>query len=346
MTHVSSRKIVIRHEIPAEYELWQRKWLAQLPELEQLTRGLTRIFSSVHPVPVCVLDRQINMSWSSSPTEIVTCALADGRELRVLCKYVSRERQRGERHQRGIEHEARVYQSVLRGLTLPTATFHGFYRDADSDLQFMALEYLSDGVRLHKLLEPGAPQLAAQWIGEFHATLEQRRSDHRLSFLSTYDAEYYRGWTARTAEFTGVLLSRYPWLADLCTRTSEWSELLLSASPTVIHGEFYPDNVVVQGGVPRPVDWESAAIAPGEIDLACLTSGAWSPEIVRECEAEYRRVRWSSSSPPAAHESLLAAARIYLHFRWLGDSRDQATGERIRWRFEQLRLDAERLQLL
>ena len=48
----------------------------------------------------------------------------------------------------------------------------------------------------------------------------------------------------------------------------------------MIHGEYYPHNILFQSGVVRPVDWETAALAPGEIDLATLCEG-WPPEEIR-----------------------------------------------------------------
>ena len=59
-------------------------------------------------------------------------------------------------------------------------------------------------------------------------------------------------------------------------------ERLLALPATVIHGEFFASNVMVDesGGRLRvcPVDWEMAAIGPGRVDLAGLTSGGWTQE--------------------------------------------------------------------
>ena len=56
---------------------------------------------------------------------------------------------------------------------------------------------------------------------------------------------------------------------------------------TVIHGEFYPKNVLIHDGIVCPIDWESTAISVGEIDLAALTEN-WSEEIVQQCKIEYQ----------------------------------------------------------
>ena len=119
---------------------------------------------------------------------------------------------------------------------------------------------------------------------------------------------------------------------------------LLAPSPTIIHSEYYPMNILLQEGMIRPVDWESAAIAAGEIDLASLTEN-WPTNIVQECELDYQRARWPAG-PPADFERTLGAAQFYLSFRWLGDRPAWTTHESNLWRFERLRSVGERLQLI
>ena len=94
-------------------------------------------------------------------------------------------------------------------------------------------------------------------------------------------------------------------------------ELLLGSPTTVIHGEFYPSNVLRVGDAIRPVDWESAAVGAGEIDLASLVEG-WPEKLARECVENYRGIRWPQGAP-ASFERVLDAARVYLALRWLGD---------------------------
>ena len=97
------------------------------------------------------------------------------------------------------------------------------------------------------------------------------------------------------------------------------ARLLVEGSLTVIHGEYYPDNVLVRETVVHPVDWQTAAVAAGEIDLAALTE-RWPRGVAEQCENAYRRARWGDRTPASFHETLLAA-RLYLHFRWPGDRR-------------------------
>jgi hypothetical protein len=63
------------------------------------------------------------------------------------------------------------------------------------------------------------------------------------------------------------------------------------------------------------------------------------------CEEAYQRARWPEGVP-AGFERTLDAARIYLHFRWLGERPDWTIREKTLWRYEHLRAVAERLGLL
>jgi aminoglycoside phosphotransferase (APT) family kinase protein len=86
----------------------------------------------------------------------------------------------------------------------------------------------------------------------------------------------------------------------------------------VVHGEFSLGNVLLRNGEVYPVDWESAGLAPGEIDLAFFTLG-WPRRLRRRVEAAYTRRRWPGGPPPE-FETTLKAARIHACFRVLGDS--------------------------
>ena len=111
--------------------------------------------------------------------------------------------------------------------------------------------------------------------------------------------------------------------------------------PTVVHGEFYPENILVREGAIYPIDWESTALAAGEIDLASLTEG-WSEDVARDCEEQYRQVRWPGG-PPDGFYRRLWTARLYLQFRWLGDHPETDVSE---WRLEALLVAGQRLGLL
>jgi thiamine kinase-like enzyme len=94
---------------------------------------------------------------------------------------------------------------------------------------------------------------------------------------------------------------------------------LLESEPTLVHGDFYPANVLLADGAVIPVDWEWAGVGAGELDLAALVDG-WSAGTVDACLGDYRQARWSPGGDHGHHERL-AAARLFLAARWLGGHR-------------------------
>ena len=320
--------------------------LLSLPGLEALKIGLNCAFRSCSSgeSDVVVLRREPSIRASSFPSEIVTCRLADGTQRALLCKYAAGYNHKCYGHRSGVAYEAEVYRRVLKDLPLTSANFYGASTDPCAGEFWLILEYLANAVRVTKTPEPCAMGLAAQWIGRFHAVNEKRlKYAPELSFLHTYDREYYLGWARRALLFAGPMLGQFSWLDTLCRRFEAIVDSLLAVPRTIIHGEYYPGNVLFRAGAVYPVDWESAAIAPGEIDLASLTE-RW-PEICEECEREYKLARWPKGSP-AESDWRLAAARLYLAFRWLGDRAAWTTDKTLGWRFEQLRSAGERLGLI
>jgi Phosphotransferase enzyme family len=191
---------------------------------------------------------------------------------------------------------------------------HGAHHEPGSLLGWLFIEYSTSSERVNLDPEPkGAMIGAARWPGQFHRWSDDRTLRRRASLLKAYDARYYEAWTQRAARFAG---GRRDWVARLCERSSTALINLLVPEPVVIHGEFYDENVVVRDGVIYPVDWQSAAIGAGELDLASLTE-CWDDEISRACELEYQQARWPQGAPYGFGERL-EAARVYWSLRWLG----------------------------
>jgi aminoglycoside phosphotransferase (APT) family kinase protein len=248
-------------------------------------------------------------------------------------------------HRGGVAYEAAVYRHLLQPSQASTPTWYGTYTDISTGGSWLVLEYLEKNLRLPQVTETAAPMsLAARWIGQFHRVSEERLSRVPMRFLIRYNTEYYLGWVRRTSLFAGHLHQRFPWLGTLCEQSEEFISLLSTSPLAVIHGEYYPKNILFRGGAVYPIDWESAAVAAGEIDLAALTEN-WGVEIVRQCKHEYQRARWPEGAP-ANFERKLCAARLYLYFRWLGDRPNWTTHPRYLHSFAQLRSAGERLGLI
>jgi hypothetical protein len=176
---------------------------------------------------------------------------------------------------------------------------------------------------------------ASAWLGRFHAANGPRAADGSWPFLKRYDADYYLGWARRTSLYAGRLHRQFPWLAPLAERFGGVAETLLGAPPTVIHGEFFPHNVFYYGEAIYPLDWESAAVAAGEIDLAALTDG-WEDEPVARFRRAYGEVRWPGGEPEQA-DRWFTAAQVFLQFRWLGDRPDWSQNKKVFYRYDVLK---------
>jgi hypothetical protein len=289
---------------------------------------------------------------STFPNEVVTCRLADGKTRRVFVKYEAGRSHDAFGHHGGVAYEAQVYRRVLNPLPDFCPRCLGASTDPNTGNAWLVLEHvygtvrLSDLVRARATRQPRAMAEAARWLGRFHAAHEERARDPEFSVLKCYDPEFYRGWASRTFEFARPLLGRFPWLTELRESGDAWFTPLLAARPTIIHGEFYAKTLLLRGAKLFIVDWECAAIAACEIDLAALTEGVhWPAALVRRCKRAFVRARWPQGAP-AGFERTLDAASLYLHFRWLGERPDWTTREKTLWRYEHMHAAAKRAGLL
>src|SRR6266851_2183008 len=247
------------------------------------------------PDGVAVVQRVPNRRPHTFPSEVVKCRLADGRELSLFAKYQAGAGNPAHGHRGGVAYEADVYRHVLRSSSSSTPRFHGSYSDVDAGETWLVIEYLDGGQRVVDTTAPkqaggqprvGAMPLAAAWLGHFHSEHEAER-DPAACLLTIYDGDYYTGWARRTALLAADWRDSFPWLATLCMRGAEAMTVLQGTPLTVVHGEFYPGNVLIRNGTVYPIDWESAAVAAGEIDLAALIEH-WPVEIARRCIRAYR----------------------------------------------------------
>ena len=325
-----------------------------LPQGPILTRRLSEALrgNSAFPAPLTVLSRKLPPMMSTFPNEAVTCRFADGRKRRLFVKYEAGVSHNSHGHRGGISYERQVYEHILRDYPRFRPRYLGAHTDAHTGESWLILEYLDRCVRVMDIAvdepsrEPVAMLESARWIGRFHQAQATLAANGACSFLKKYNAEYYRGWSRRTARLTRPLHELHPWLPVLCKRDDVWMPILLNAPCTVIHGEYYGKTVMFKKNNVFPVDWESAAVGAGEIDLAALTEGIrWPGKVVTACVREYQRERWPEGSP-ASFPPTLDAARLYLHFRWLGERKDWTFHPKAVWRYEQLRSVGERLGLI
>ncbi len=318
----------------------------ELPDRETLQNGLAKVLGERAVDGIEFLERRRNVYESSFISEIVTCRFGDGQELDLFIKYGRPGEDKWDNFRGNVEFEVAVYRDVLRPLPLTTVTFYGAFTDNVSRYTWLVLAYLGDAYRLN--YSPDANKAivwSATWLGQFHAAAQDGLTSGSIPRLNAHTANYYLSWARRTLEYAEPFKKQYPWLTEICAAYQAVIPLLVSSPHTIIHGEYYPMNILVDGTRINPVDWQTAAIARGEIDLASLIDGWKDEELVQEAIDEYCLARWQGGAQPE-FEQTLTVALIHWQFRWLGVKPSLRKFADLSWRFEQLRVLGEKTSLI
>ncbi len=304
------------------------------PATDELAQGLAAVLAANGDLSI--ERREPNRYASTFASEIVTCRVGAGR-VELLCKYgpAGEDNTRANRHRGGVPYEASVYERCLSRAGCSTPAYHGRFDLPRAGQCCLVVQYLAGAQPAGKMVHRCPLSQVATWIGRFHAMHTGQLDERCYAFLCRYDASYYRFWAERAAMQASDHRDAR-WLAELCTAFADRAMELLGGDETLIHGEFYPSNVLVQDETVYPVDWESAAIGAGVIDLAALTED-WSVEEVRACRDAYVAARFAGKAP-GDFDRRLDAGRLYLHLRWLGGRVDWKRRARAR----RSRLDAVR----
>jgi hypothetical protein len=255
---------------------------------------------------------------TSHPLEELDVELADGTTLLLLRKDLGTQPGKRPPFLHDPAREIETYRRVLVPARLGTADFYGA---VDGQLYIEKV----DAVELWQVGELDVWQRVAHWLAQMHDALAGRVDEPHLL---RYDADFYRLWLARAQEISGDL--------EPVTRVYDSViERLLGLPQGLIHGDFYPANILVSEARVCPVDWELAANGPPLLDLAALTTG-WAGGEQDAIVAAYGDVP----------QEALDCCRLHLAVRWLGWSDDWTPpAEHAKdWRGEALEL-AERLDV-
>jgi hypothetical protein len=267
--------------------------------------------------PPLALERRPHAYRTSHATEEVEVRLDASPPLRLLVKDVSAS---------GLTDSARpvkppflhdplreieVYAGPLAEEDGPPRSY-GAVVDSGRDRYALLLE-LVEGRELWQAGELEAWQDAARWLAGFHG----RHPAPAAGRLIRWDDAYLRRWLDRAQRFTGS-----PELAAVAAGYDRVVECLLALPPVLAHGELYASNVLVRdSGAVCAVDWEMAALAPGLVDLAALTTGGWSDAERTAIEDAYREALDPGLRDPleaAGFDAALACCRLQLALQWLG----------------------------
>jgi hypothetical protein len=196
--------------------------------------------------------------------------------------------------------EPEVYRSLLANADLGTARFEASVIDPRRERFWLVVEKV-EADPLYQLDLEIWPRVA-RWLARCHVRFAGTSAD----WLMPYDREFFELWPTRA----GVDLPGY----------ASAVERLAGLPTTLVHGDFYPSNVLVAEDRVCPVDWERAGVGPGVLDVAALTLGLVDDQVDRVGEAYRRALPDSPDRDSFAGD--LACARLALVVQWLGWSPD------------------------
>lgn len=262
--------------------------------------------------------------------ELLTCEIGSER-LRLHCA----RHPAGPAGRQAEPYAVHVHRRVLDGSDLPTLRLVGTHREPATGAVWVVTERPHESWRLSEIATADAMDVATRWLATFHRTFE---------FTSVADMPDLRRFRLDDYVSVAVAASKVTdapgWLPRLAEGFAETADLLREPPLTAVVGATYPHNWMVADGRAIPVDLGSAAVGPGELDLATLLDG-WPPDMVRRCTRLYRGVRWPDSLAEQ-YGVRLDMCRLYVQLREVADEGDKIPV----WRIEALRDSGQRLGLL
>jgi thiamine kinase-like enzyme len=324
--------------------------MVTMAETTKLIAALEEIFSRYfdRPCQIASLERHASPYRSSYELEEIVVSMEDGPTLPLLFKNLSWDGlpeyvQKGKpRFLYDPQREIETYRIFLRGGELGTPLYYGATVDEQTQSHWLFIEKVF-GKELYQIGEFEHWKEVARWLAKFHsygANLNGLAQQAEAAHLIQYDGNYYAKWLHRAR---ALHLQNLPskkthtagkhaqdemdWLLNCYARAIGH---LVALPLTLIHGEFYASNVLVQetetGLRVCAVDWEMAALAPGLMDLAALTSGNWSEEqrnnmaLAYHAELQVAGLQAKEKWLPAVDEFLTALdyCRLHLAIQWLG----------------------------
>jgi Ser/Thr protein kinase RdoA (MazF antagonist) len=284
--------------------------LAATIEAGLLSRGCT--------VRVLELSRRPSPYASTARLEEVDVLLADGRRVRLMFKdlrpgaVLDAARDVRPAVLRDPAREPLVYARLLDHAPAGPPACVSAVADASTGRHHVVLERVA-GLQLCHVGDITAWEEAARWLARLHIRLRHRAADAVARGevpLLVLDAAFHRAWMARARARVRARESdtaRRRAFERLADGHEELVARLTALPGAFLHGECYPSNVLVRDerrDAPIcPVDWEMAALGPGALDLAALTSGDWpAPDRRRLVEAYRRTLRDEGGEAPALAE--------------------------------------------
>jgi Ser/Thr protein kinase RdoA (MazF antagonist) len=215
------------------------------------------------------------------------------------------------------QREIEVYRSLLSKIDSGAPKMYGAITEPAARRYWLFLENVP-GRPLPEIGEFDIWLEAARWLARFHTSFDPSAARVAAPQLLEHDAAYYRLWLGRAHQAAGSTLD------PIVAQYERVIEVMLELPCTLIHGEFYPSNILVLKRASDvricAVDWEMAATGPGLCDIAALASGDWTRDDRLRLVEAYHSVLPQRLRP---RDLLLAfdCCQLHIALQWLGWSR-------------------------
>ena len=278
-------------------------------------------------------QRQRYDYWSSCALDELTIQLSDGHQVLVLLKdlcpasMVESTRRARDQQLYNPAREISVYNRLLATLPLRTAGCYGSRINPHANHYWLFLEKVI-GEELYKVAEFERWKDAARWLADFHC-MTSNLSERKGLELFEWDRAALEHCSLRVKQRYDQHV-RPPLnaqeLDDIRAAYRVAMQTMLDKPQSVIHGEFYASNVLIERSTADthvcPVDWETTGWGCSLIDLAALTAGRWSDSQRNKMVLAYwlalddqHRTAWRSLE---CLQYTLTACRLHLAMLMLG----------------------------
>lgn len=224
--------------------------------------------------------------------------------------------------------EALVYRTLLADREPAAPFLYGVVRSSGATGGSWLLLERIRGRELYQFEAIARWEEVAGWLARFHVrgrSTTRFQVACRAARLLNHTRPLLQGWHTRACRFAEARsddgMRRA--LRHLAEPFRQAVDVALGLPRTLIHGDFYPSNILLEERrgtfVVRPVDWELAGVGPGLFDLAALTAGDWNEPACDRIVSAYREATLSDGHMDrAAFESSLTACRLIIAVQWLG----------------------------
>lgn len=222
--------------------------------------------------------------------------------------------------------EINAYRWILPHAPVGTAESYGAVVHPSASRYWLLLERVA-GRPLWQEGDLAIWAQTARWIARFHRGFSQKFASQvacRADVL-TYNAAFYWRWMHRAQRFCADDALQRRALDRIARGYGAVVKRLVGMPRTIIHGEFYPSNILIgrkRGVRICPLDWEMAALGPGLVDLATLSAGWAAPTARAMARAYFAEVEGKDSSVPVRlpkdFSTDLACCQLHMAIRMLG----------------------------